>query len=138
MTTPITSTATPSLTGDTSSTGTAQKSLGKDDFLKMLAGQLQNQDPMSQSGSGQDMVAQMTQFSILEQLTNIAGAQGRVADQQATSQAVSLIGKTVTWTGADGVAQTGTVEKVDFDQGQPVLTVSGHAGVTPAEVSEVS
>src|ERR671937_152103 len=137
MTDPISSTnASPS--GGASSTRTAQASLGKDDFLKMLAGQLQNQDPMSQSGSGQDMVAQMTQFSILEQLTNLADAQGRAADQQATSQALSLIGKTVTWTGADGAAQTGTVEKVTFAQGRPVLTVSGHEGVTPAEASEVS
>ena len=138
MTEPITSTSSASLAGGASATRTPQSKLGKDDFLKMLAGQLQNQDPMSQSGSGEDMVAQMTQFSILEQLTNLADAQGRAADQQATSQALSLIGKTVTWTGADGAAQTGTVEKVTFDQGRPVLTVSGHEGVTPAEVSEVS
>jgi flagellar basal-body rod modification protein FlgD len=138
MTDPITTTTNPSLAGGTSATRTPQSKLGKDDFLKMLAGQLQNQDPMSQSGSGEDMVAQMTQFSILEQLTNLADAQGRAADQQATSQALSLIGRTVTWTGADGAAQTGTVEKVGFDQGRPVLTVSGHEGVTPAEVSEVS
>jgi flagellar basal-body rod modification protein FlgD len=138
MTDPITTSTSPTLAGTTPSGHTPTNQLGKDDFLKMLAGQLQNQDPMSQSGSGQDMVAQMTQFSILEQLTNLADAEGRLADGQSAGQALSLLGRTVTWAGADGVAQTGTVENVTFEHGQPLLTVSGHAGVTPAEVSGVA
>ena len=45
--------------------------LGKEEFLKMLVAQLQNQDPMNPM-NGDDMAAQLAQFSSLEQLTNIS------------------------------------------------------------------
>jgi flagellar basal-body rod modification protein FlgD len=44
--------------------------LGKDDFLKLLITQVQNQDPMNPS-SDTDFIAQMAQFSSLEQMQNL-------------------------------------------------------------------
>ncbi len=44
--------------------------LGKDDFLKLLITQVQNQDPMNPS-SDTDFIAQMAQFSALEQMQNL-------------------------------------------------------------------
>ena len=44
--------------------------MGKDEFLKLLVAQLKNQDPMNPS-NGQEMAAQLAQFSSLEQLTQI-------------------------------------------------------------------
>ena len=44
--------------------------MGKDQFLKLLVAQLKNQDPMNPS-NGQEMAAQLAQFSSLEQLTQI-------------------------------------------------------------------
>ena len=41
--------------------------LGKDEFLKMLVAQMQNQDPLSPM-DGQQMAAQLAQFSSVEQL----------------------------------------------------------------------
>ena len=41
--------------------------LGKDEFLKLLVAQLQNQDPMSPM-DGQEMAVQLAQFSSVEQL----------------------------------------------------------------------
>ncbi len=75
--------------------------MGKDEFLKLLVAQLKNQDPMNPT-NGEDMAAQLAQFSSLEQLTNI----GKVLEAQAASQealigsindttAMNILGKTI-------------------------------------------
>ncbi len=47
------------------------KSLGKDDFLHLLIAKLENQDPLNPM-QDEDFVAQLAQFSSLEQMANIA------------------------------------------------------------------
>ncbi|MCK0470757.1 flagellar hook assembly protein FlgD [Halalkalibacter sp. APA_J-10(15)] len=78
---------------------TNQSILGKDDFLKLLITQLQNQDP-SNPMDDREFIAQMAQFSSLEQMTNMNQAmQYSVHLQQSQSlvQHSELIGKTVQW-----------------------------------------
>ena len=73
------------------------KSMGKDDFLKLLIAQLSAQDPLDPMGA-QDFSAQLAQFSGLEQMTNVNINLEKLQQQQAASQntaVINLIGKTV-------------------------------------------
>ena len=111
--------------------------LGKDDFLKLLVGQLRNQNPLDPSGS-QDFIQQMTMFSTLEQVTNMAVSGERMTDALGSTQALDLIGRTVSYVKADGTTAEGVVEQVTFAEGgEPTLTVGGQPGIDPKAVTEV-
>jgi len=99
-----------------------QAELGKDDFLKLLITQLSHQDP-TQPLEDREFVAQMAQFSTLEQMTNMTGELSKVLGLLARSQAVALLGKTVEI--ADGQASiSGRVEAISGNQ-YPQLLVGG-------------
>ena len=132
-TTSITSTGSPAAGTQADNT----KSLGKDDFLKLFVAQLQHQDPMNPMQDG-DFMGQMAQFSTLEQTTNIAKANETMATNLGMSQALGLLGRTVTYIDADEVRHTGVVEKVVTEGGVAQLTVDGVGGIDPASVAEVS
>jgi flagellar basal-body rod modification protein FlgD len=112
--------------------------LGKDDFLKILVGELQNMDPMSQSNDPTQSMQQMTQFSMLEQLTNLSTSQDALAANEKQSQSIALLGKTVDYMASDGSAAQGAVQKVDFgSDGSISLTIDGQTGISPAAISGV-
>lgn len=127
-----------STTSNQQPASSAMKSgLGKDDFLKLMVTQLRHQDPMKPVDDTQ-FLAQMAQFATLEQITNLGDVSALQLGAQATAQALSLTGKTVTYTGADGKSHTGVVERVVFDKGAATLTVGGVPGVPPSAVTEVA
>ena len=133
-----TSTTVTSLNGLTIQTQTKDKSLlCKDDFLKLLVGQLKNQDPTAPSGN-EEFIGQMTAFSQLEQQTNTASSTNEISSQLAYTSALSLIGRTVTYTDKDGNDQTGKVDQVDMaDDGTATLTVGGNSDIGVAQVTQV-
>ena len=110
--------------------------LGKDDFLKLLVGQLQHQDPM-QPSDDQAWIGQMAQFSQLEQVTNTAATTQRIVDSLNTNGTLSLIGRTVTYLDEAGVAHSGAVGTVDMAGGIATLTVDGVAGIDAGSVTQV-
>jgi flagellar basal-body rod modification protein FlgD len=113
--------------------------LGKDDFLKILVGEMQNMDPMSSSSQDPTQsVTQMTQYSILEQLQNMSASEDQQLVSQQQTQTLALLGKTVDYTAADGSAATGLVQKVDFAaDGSAEMTIDGITGIKPAAITGV-
>src|SRR3954452_5393511 len=109
------------------------KSLGKDDFLKLFVAQLQHQDPMNPMADGEFM-GQMASFSTLEQITNVASANETMASSLGMSQALNLLGKTVTYVDDLDVSHTGVVQKVVTEGGVARLTIDGAEGIAPSAV----
>jgi flagellar basal-body rod modification protein FlgD len=126
------------LNGDTGTKGASSGTLDKDGFLKLFVAQLQHQDPSSPMDTTQSM-EQMASFSMVEQITNMASQNTQIAKTLATSSAVGLIGRTVTYLDSSGQTQTGKVESVATSKdGLSSLTVAGKAGVDPASISTVA
>ena len=127
----VTSTGgTDTLTSTNTATRTPSSSLGKDDFLKLLVGQMKNMDPLGEGKDPSDSMAQMTQYSMLEQMQNINAATQR-------SSTIGLIGHTVSYTQADGTTVEGTVDQVTTVGGKLALTIGGKGGIDPETVIEV-
>lgn len=82
--------------------------LGKDDFLKLLITQLSNQDPTSPM-ENTEFIAQMAQFSSLEQMTNMSSSFEKMATYINSSEATSTLGKVVELNVGD-TTTTGVVE----------------------------
>ncbi|TVR03422.1 MAG: flagellar hook assembly protein FlgD [Spirochaetaceae bacterium] len=95
----------------------ATQTLGKDDFLKLLIAQLQNQDPMSPM-EDKEFIAQMAQFSSLEQMTNMATEFSQLSRTLSAGRALDLLGRTVELEQGDRTV-TGRVSEItggDFPQ----------------------
>lgn len=73
---------------------TASQTLGKEDFLNLLMTQLRNQDPLNVQ-EDREFIAQLAQFSTLEQTTNLGVAMENLAGFQQMSQAANLIDREV-------------------------------------------
>ena len=101
---------------------TVKNTLDKDDFLKILLTQLTHQDP-TRPMEDQEFVAQMAQFSSLEQMTNMTAELSRVFQLLAQSQAVALLGKTVEILEGNKSIM-GTVEEVSGGD-HPQILVNG-------------
>jgi flagellar basal-body rod modification protein FlgD len=121
----------------TATTSKGDQTLGKDDFLKLMVAQMKNQDPMNPADD-KDNIAQMAQFSSLEQITNLANATQDLANRMSLTQNVGLLGHTVTYTGTDGTAVSGAVDGLNLTtDGKATLSVAGQAGVDPTSITSV-
>ncbi|MBK3494386.1 flagellar hook assembly protein FlgD [Viridibacillus sp. YIM B01967] len=128
---------------------TGNSPLGKDAFLKLLITQLQNQDPTNPMDDKQ-FIAQMAQFSSLEQMTNMTTALEELTQVQQQSQLIqfnSFIGKDIKWhelttekdeNGKPIVNEgTGTVVRVKYNGESVIFVLADGKELTPSNISEV-
>ena len=104
----------------TSNSKTTSSSLGKNEFFKILAAQLQNQDPTSPA-SNTEFIAQLAQFSSLEQLQTIASS----ISSMSVMQSAGLIGKTAV-AEMDGTSITGKVESILIQDSVSYAVIDGN------------
>jgi len=111
------------------------KELGKDEFLKIMITQLQNQDPM-QPMEDKEFIAQMAQFSALEQTMNMANQISAL--RYSPGMVAMTLGMNVTWMETDkqGNTQTksGIVDSVVTRDGVPYVKI----GTTEVKMDEVT
>lgn len=113
--------------------------LTEDMFLSLLVQQMQNQDPLEPM-SNENMLAQLAQFSALEQMNNLnegfEALSGSI-DQLNFITASAMVGRTVTGVDTDGELVQGLVESVHLQGSLVYLTVDGRlmsmAGVQAVE-----
>jgi len=99
-----------------------QQSLGQDDFLKLLITQLSYQDPTSPMEDKQ-FIAQMAQFSTLQQMTAMASDFSKLTSMLTGNEASTALGKIVEIVEGERVVQ-GAVQAVTKG-GIPQVLVNG-------------
>ncbi|HLS53521.1 MAG TPA: flagellar hook capping FlgD N-terminal domain-containing protein [Tissierellaceae bacterium] len=95
------------------------------DFLQIMVAEIQSMNPLSsEGGSKTDYIAQMVQFTTLEQMSDMAEGIGLLNLMGQQQYSFSLIGKEVTLEQGDQLI-TGVVDKVKFQYGSILLEIDG-------------
>jgi flagellar basal-body rod modification protein FlgD len=123
--------------GTTDTSSTSGLKADSNTFMKLLIANLQHQDPMQPQDSSAYM-QQLSQMTMVEQMTSVAATAKNTAESQQAAAAVQLIGRTVTYLDADGNTQSGVVEKADVSGDRPTLTIAGTDGIDAGLVMQVS
>lgn len=100
-----------------------KQELGKDDFLKLLITQLSHQDPTAPM-EDREFVAQMAQFSTLDQMTSMANDFSKLKNMLASGEASGALGKNVELIDNDDLVQ-GAVKAVTRGDDSPRVMVNG-------------
>lgn len=140
----------PTSASTTSSAGTdvqsrmPVKTLGQEDFLKLLVTQMTSQDPMNPQ-KDTDFIAQMAQFSSLEQAQTMQSDLSQLQGGQQFSQATGLLGQTVDLQQDANTVVEGVVTAMKIDGGVPKIVVNNQTytlnqvlSVTPTPMPTLS
>lgn len=130
--------------------------LGKDAFLQLLVTQMKYQDPLDPQDNG-EYLAQLAQFSALEQMTNVAEGLGDVSKLVSNidtsvlvGQLSNMIGKDVQWikestsTDENGKSVTsketfeGKVTGVSISDGSPTIIAESGGKTYQVAIANVS
>ena len=100
------------------------KTLGQDEFLQLLVVQMRNQDPLKPV-SDTEFIAQMAQFSNLEQTKAMSSDIAQLRQSSAFTQATALMGKQVSLLSGGSTFTKGIVTDLTVKDGEVSLIVNG-------------
>lgn len=112
------------------------QTLDQQDFLTLLATQLSSQDPLNPQ-KDTDFIAQMAQFSSLEQTRSMQTNLAQLRSSQDILQSNAMIGRAVTVQTSAGDLVQGTVTGLTVESGTPKIIVNG-AGYSLSQLRSVS
>ena len=110
------------------------KILGQDEFLKLLVVQMRNQDPLKPV-SDTEFIAQMAQFSNLEQTKAMSSDIKQLRQSTAFNQATALMGNQVRLLSGESTFTKGIVTDLTVKDGEVSLIVNGKTYVLGQVVS---
>lgn len=123
--------STPAISATSSAGSTASpqdripvRTLGQNDFLKLLVTQMTSQDPLNPQ-KDTEFIAQMAQFSALEQSKTMQADIAGLRSQQQFLQANALLGQAVDLQVDKETTAQGIVSAVQLKAGTPTLVVGG-------------
>ncbi|MGM7681697.1 flagellar hook assembly protein FlgD [Cytobacillus sp. Hm23] len=129
---------------------TGSSALGKDEFLKILMTQLQNQDPLNPM-EDKDFIAQMATFSSLEQMTNMNDSIERLIEQTIQTNLVSyqqFVGKEVLYhqvventedTDEPTIVEgTGVIKSVQYNDGEVSFELEDGTVINTGNISGIN
>lgn len=125
--------------GTQENTALAQSStIDQEDFIRLFLAQLQFQDPL-EPVDNREFLAQLAQFSALEQSRQLSENTASMLAMSASDQAVGLLNRQVDLTNL-GVTRSGTVVAVQFGSAGPELSVRDATGSvsTGIRLSQIS
>jgi flagellar basal-body rod modification protein FlgD len=111
---------------------TGAQAMGMEDFLKVLMTQLVYQDPLKPMDN-QQFMAQMAQFTALQQAQQTNEKLAMLVANQAALQSVGLIGRTVDVTTNAGTV-TGVVAALSLAGPEPSMTITTPAGASLEDI----
>lgn len=124
---------------DQTQTNNTGNSLGKNEFLELLLTQLKNQDPLEPM-ENKEFIAQMAQFSSLEQMQNMNASMEKFLQRESISQAASLVGKTIEKTAESGEEDEiikGEVARVNFEAGDTYVVLEDGTKINTEDISSI-
>lgn len=116
--------------GQVSSTYTStnnNENVSQDEFIKLFLAQLNSQDPLEPLNN-REFLAQLAQFSSLEQNRESNEKLHSLLAMNSSNQALNLLGKTVQVKLETGVEFDGSIEAIHYDSSGPKLTIKNEDG----------
>ncbi|MBN8800751.1 MAG: flagellar hook capping protein [Stenotrophomonas acidaminiphila] len=116
----------------------ARSTIDQEGFIKLFLSQLQFQDPL-EPVDNREFLAQLAQFSNLEQSRQLGMNMEGMLTMESSSQALALLSRVVDIMQVTGGNIAGTVTAVQFTSTGPELTINTAAGVlTGVRLPQVS